>query len=113
MKIVAETRNKKYQHLVPSAQYNVGQAHLQGFGINQSDDEAIRWWTLAGNAADQDDIGCIKSQNALGMMFSRSDTLNLEQVQTKQSDCPTTGLFQALHWHQKAADSGHLESMGT
>ena len=83
MKIVAETRNKKFQHLVPSAQYNVGQAHLQGFGINQSDDEAIRWWTLAANAVEQQDIGCIKSQNALGMMFSRIDTLNLQQVQTK------------------------------
>ena len=83
MKVVAETRNKKFLHLVPSAQFNVGQAHLQGFGITQSDDEAIRWWTLAANAADQDDIGCIKSQNALGMMFSRNDTLNLKQVQTK------------------------------
>ena len=83
MKVVAETKNRKYQHLVPSAQYNVGQAHLQGFGINQSDDEAIRWWTLAANAVDQEDVGCIKSQNALGMMFSRNDTLDLTKVQTK------------------------------
>ena len=83
MRMVAETKDKKYQHLVPSAQFNVGQAYLQGFGVNRSDDEAIRWWTLAANAADQEDIGCIKSQNALGMIFSRSDTLNLKQVQTK------------------------------
>lgn len=83
MKVVAETRNKKYQHLVPSAQFNVGQAHLQGFGITQSDDEAIRWWTLAAKALEQEDTGCIKSQNALGMMYSRNDTLNLKQVQIK------------------------------
>ena len=93
MKIVAETRNKKYQHLVPSAQFNVGQAHLQGFGIRQSDDEAIRWWTLAAGAADQDDVGCIKSQNALGMIFSRNDTLNLEQVQPKLFDLHHCTLF--------------------
>lgn len=80
MKAVAETKNKKYQHLVPSAQFNVGQAYLQGFGIKQSDEEAIKWWTLAASAADQDDIGCIKSQNALGMIFSRNDSLHLEQV---------------------------------
>lgn len=91
MRVVAETKNKKYQHLVPSAQFNVGQACLQGFGINQSDDEAIRWWTLAANAVDQEDIGCIKSQNALGMMFSRNDTLNLEQVQIK--DCKIISVY--------------------
>jgi len=80
MKAVTQATKKEHFHLVPSAQFSIGQAYFQGFGISQSDEEAIQWYTLAANALDQHNVGCIKAQNALGMFYSRKDSLNLQQV---------------------------------
>jgi len=80
MKAVAQATKKEHFHLIPSAQFSIGQAYFQGFGINQSDELAIQWYTLAANASDQQNVGCIKAQNALGMLYSRKDSLNLQQV---------------------------------
>ena len=42
MKKVAETSNPKAKHLTRAAQYNVGRAYFQGYGVRQSDFEAER-----------------------------------------------------------------------
>ena len=40
---VATSTSKRAQHLVRAAQYNVGRAFYQGFGVQQSDEEAERY----------------------------------------------------------------------
>ena len=42
MKAVAESSNQKAKHLTRAAQYNVGRAYFQGYGVQQSDSEAER-----------------------------------------------------------------------
>ncbi|PIK41401.1 putative LRP2-binding protein [Apostichopus japonicus] len=92
---IANSTNPRAHHLLPFARYNVGRAFFEGFGVKQSDAEAERWWLLA--ADDGNPKGSIKAQTALGMYYSREDSLNLKQ---------------AFFWHSEATGNGSLESQG-
>lgn len=49
---------KNYRKLIHQAQYNVGKAYFQGFGVKQSDEEAEKWWLLS---ADQGSYSCVSA----------------------------------------------------
>jgi len=92
---VATSNDKQTSHLRYSAQYNIGQAYFEGYGVKQSDKEAERWWLLA--ADDGDPKASIKAQTMLGMFYSRPDFLNLNK---------------SFFWHSEACGNGSLESQG-
>ena len=66
--------------MVPFAQYNVGRAFYEGFGVKQSDAEAERWFLTA--AQDGDPGGSIKAQTVLGLFYSRpmEESFDLQKV---------------------------------
>lgn len=93
---IATCELKQVKHLVRAAQYNMGRAYFEGYGVpRQSDKEAERWWLMA--ADDGNPHGSIKAQTILGMYYSRSDSLNLKS---------------AFFWHSEACGNGSLESQG-
>ncbi len=50
----------------------------QGYGVQQSDSEAEKWWSLAGNHGD--DPSSVRAQNTLGMFYSRQETFDPNKV---------------------------------
>ena len=80
LKEVAESTNPDAAHLTPFAQYNVGRAYYEGFGVKQSDKQAERWFLTA--AQDGEPSGSIKAQTVLGMFYSRADeeSFDLQKV---------------------------------
>ena len=95
MREVAENTSKTAAHLVPCAQFNLGKAYFEGFGVKQSDSEAFRWLELA--ARDGLPSGSVAAQSMLGMLYSRQEFLDLKK---------------AFQWHEHAARNGNLESLG-
>lgn len=77
---MAESTNPDAAHLIPFAQYNVGRAYYEGFGVKQSDKQAERWFLAA--AQDGEPSGSIKAQTVLGMFYSRADeeSFDLQKV---------------------------------
>lgn len=69
-----------YPGLIPCAQYNIGRAYYEGFGVKQSDEQAEKWWLMS--AKDGDPDGCIKAQSVLGMFYSRTgeETTDMKKV---------------------------------
>jgi hypothetical protein len=49
----------KVKYLIRPAQYNVGKAYFQGFGVKQSDRSAEKYWLLAANDGSSD--GCVQA----------------------------------------------------
>ncbi|XP_045189586.2 LRP2-binding protein-like isoform X2 [Mercenaria mercenaria] len=93
---IALSGDKRAKHLVNAAQFNLGRAYFQGYGVDrQSDAEAERYWLLA--ADDGNPKSSVKAQSTLGMFYSREDSLNLKQ---------------AFFWHSEACGNGSLESQG-
>ncbi|XP_046340763.1 LRP2-binding protein-like [Haliotis rufescens] len=93
---VATSTMRQAKHLKHAAEYNIGRAYFQGYGVKrQSDEEAERWWLLA--ADDGNPTASIKAQTVLGMFYSREDTLDLKK---------------ASFWHSEACGNGSLESQG-
>jgi len=92
---VATSRAARAHHLVHAAQFNVGRAFYQGFGVKRSDEDAERYWLMA--AADGSPKGCIKAQSTLGLFYSLPDHLDLKK---------------AFFWHSEACGNGSLESQG-
>ncbi|KAL4231349.1 LRP2 binding protein [Mactra antiquata] len=93
---IADTDDKRAKHLKCAAQYNIGRAYFQGYGIpRQSDKDAERYWLLA--ADDGNPKASTKAQQTLGMFYSREESLNLKQ---------------AFFWHSEACGNGSLESQG-
>ena len=43
-KIANSEITEQYKELIHSAQYNVGKAYFQGFGVKQSDLETEKYW---------------------------------------------------------------------
>ena len=43
MRTVASSTSKHAHHLLRAAQYNVGRAYFQGYGVKQSDADAEKW----------------------------------------------------------------------
>ncbi|XP_063046183.1 LRP2-binding protein [Engraulis encrasicolus] len=83
------------EHVKYAALYNIGQAYLQGHGVKPSDSQTERYWLQA--AADGNPNACIKAQTALGMFYSRPESLDLKK---------------AFFWHSEACGNGSLESQG-
>ena len=77
MEVVENARHGD-AHLVPSAQYNIGRAFFQGFGVRQSDEEAVKWWTRS--AEQGKDPGSVRAQNTLGMYYARNENVNAKEV---------------------------------
>lgn len=95
MKEVVNSNLYNHEKLIHCAQYNIGRAYYEGFGVKQSDEEAERWWLLS--ARDGEEGGCVKAQSILAMFYSRlkEDTFDLNK---------------AHFWHQEATGNGSLES---
>lgn len=85
MKEIAESTNPDAAHLLHNAQYNIGRAYFEGFGVKQSDKEAESWFLLA--ADDGDPKGSVKAQTVLGLLYSRpgEDTFDLNKVHFNQT----------------------------
>ena len=98
LKISNSPENERYKKLIHQAQYNVGKAYFQGFGVKQSDDEAENWWTRACDNGSP--IGCVSAMTALAFFYSRK--LDPEYFDLKK----------AFLWHNEACGSGSLESQG-
>merc|ERR1719394_148461 len=97
MKQIALSDSRLAKHLVAAARYNIGRAYFQGYGDQQSDLKAEKWWLLA--ADDGNPKGSIKAQSVLGMYYSRQD----KHFQD---------LKKAFFWHSEACGNGSLESQG-
>ena len=91
---VAETTNKtEYtKTLIHCAQYNVGKAYFQGFGVKQSDDETEKWWLLA--ADDGHPSACVSAMTALAFFYSR------------KNDPEYFDLKKTYFWHNEATGNG-------
>ena len=80
MKDVIESNMHNHEKLIHCAQYNIGRAYYEGFGVKQSDKEAEKWWLLS--ACNGEEGGCVKAQSILAMFYSRlrEDSFDLEKV---------------------------------
>ncbi|XP_060076597.1 LRP2-binding protein-like [Ylistrum balloti] len=93
---IESSKARHAKHLVRAAQFNIGRAYFQGYGVKrQSDQQAERYWLLA--ADDGNPSGSVKAQSALGMFYSREDTKDFNK---------------AFFWHSEACGNGNLESQG-
>ncbi|KAG0233310.1 hypothetical protein BGW42_007508 [Actinomortierella wolfii] len=72
----------------PKAQFNLGEMYRVGKGVEQSDTEAVEWYTMAANQ------GYPYAQFSLGMMYGLGRGV-------KQSD------NEAVDWYTKAANQGY------
>ncbi|XP_062380332.1 LRP2-binding protein [Sardina pilchardus] len=95
MRRVAQSNSPQAGHIKYAALYNIGQAHLEGYGVPVSSTEAERYWLEA--AADGNPDASVKAQSALGMFYSRPESLDLRK---------------AFFWHSEACGNGSLESQG-
>ncbi|XP_064631232.1 LRP2-binding protein-like isoform X2 [Lineus longissimus] len=96
MNRISSSTSLRAKHLVHAAQYNIGRAHFQGYGVRrQSDTEAERWWLLA--ADDGNPRASVKAQTTLGYYYSREESRDLKK---------------AFFWHSEACGNGSLESQG-
>ncbi|KAJ8311837.1 hypothetical protein KUTeg_010609 [Tegillarca granosa] len=88
--------SNKVKHIIHAAQYNIGRAYFQGYGVErQSDKEAEKWWLLA--ADDGNPKASVMAQTVLGMFYSREDSMDLQK---------------AFFWHSEACGNGSVESQG-
>ncbi len=85
-------------NIVHLAQYNVGKAYFQGFGVEQSDELTEKWWLLAAN--DGLASGSLNAQTCLAFFYSR------------KLDPVFFDLKKAYYWHNEACGNGSLESQG-
>lgn len=95
MRAVAESTNKHTPvELVASAQFNIGRAYFEGFGVTENIEDAARWWHKA--ARDGSPEGSKLAQCSLGLLYSSPSHQDLPK---------------AFAWHRLAAENGHNESM--
>lgn len=76
---VAESGCPQNPSLQTSAQFNVGCAYNQGFGVQQSYSKAVWWWTRAAEVEGATP-GTVRAQNMLGMYYSRVESQDLRKV---------------------------------
>ncbi|CAF0842734.1 unnamed protein product [Rotaria sordida] len=86
-----------HNFVIPYAEFHLGKAFFQGYGVQQSDEKAENWWLLAA----RDDIHkpVVEAQTALAFFYSRKNT-------------DFYNLNKAVYWHHQAARNGSLESLG-
>ena len=73
------------------AQYNLGVAYANGYGVPEDEAEAVRWWR---KAADQ---GNANAQYRLGVSYSLGQGVGKDGAE-------------AAGWYRKAADQGKLDA---
>ncbi|XP_067932530.1 LRP2-binding protein-like isoform X1 [Watersipora subatra] len=95
MQAVATCTKMSCKHLVHAAEYNIGRAYFQGYGVRTDYEEAEKWWMLASD--DGNPSACVRAQSMLAMLYSRKDTADLKK---------------AAFWHSEACGNGNLESQG-
>ena len=78
MLIVAEKGCPHNKSLQSTAQFNIGQAYYQGYGVGQSYEKAIEWLTRAAQGVKSP--GGLRAQNMLGMYYSRQESQDLGKV---------------------------------
>ncbi|CAF1322352.1 unnamed protein product [Adineta ricciae] len=83
--------------VVPYAEFHIGKAFFQGFGVAHSEDKAEQWWLLAASGDGHDPV--VEAQTALAFYYSRKSSFVYD-------------LKKAWHWHNQAAQCGSLESLG-
>ena len=98
LKIASLEITEQYKELIHSAQYNVGKAYFQGFGVKQSDLETEKYWIMA--ADNGSPKGCISAMVSLAFFYSR------------KSEPEFFDLKKAFFWHNEACGNGSLESQG-
>ena len=96
---IAESTDDEAKTLIRMAQYNVGKAYFQGFGVKQSDAQTEKWWLLAADNGNPN--ACISAMTALAFFYSR------------KNDPEYYDLKKAYFWHNEACGNGSLESQGT
>lgn len=89
---------QQHSVLIHQAQFNLGKAYFQGFGVKQSDKMAEKWWLAA--ADDGSRVGCVSAMTALGFIYSR------------KGEPEYFDLAKAFYWHNEACGNGSLESQG-
>ena len=95
---IAESTDEKAKTLIRMAQYNVGKAYFQGFGVKQSDAQTEKWWLLAADNGNPN--ACVGAMTALAFFYSR------------KNDPEYFDLKKAYFWHNEACGNGSLESQG-
>ena len=98
MQVAESTPNEQTKTLIHNAQFNIGKAYFQGFGVKQSDKETEKWWLLA--CDDGNPNGCINAMTALAFFYSR------------KGEPEFFDLKKAYFWHNEACGNGSLESQG-
>ena len=86
------------KQLIHSAQFNVGKAFFQGFGVKQSDLETEKYWLKS--ADDGSAKGCLNAMVNLAFFYSR------------KGEPEFFDLKKAFFWHNEACGNGSLESQG-
>jgi len=82
-------QDESVEILIHQAQYNVGKAYFQGFGVKQSDEKTEKWWLLA--ADDGSTKGCVNAMTALAFFYSR------------KNDPEYFDLGKAYFWHNEGS----------
>lgn len=90
--------DEKNAKLVRQAQFNVGKAYYQGFGVRQSDEMTEKYWVMA--ADDGSLSGSVSAMTNLAFFYSR------------KTDPEYFDLDKAFFWHNEACGYGSLESQG-
>ena len=88
LKVANHTSQGKYKKLVHQAQYNVGKAFYQGFGVKQSDKEAETYWLLSSDNGSSE--ACTSAMTALAFFYSR------------KNDPEFYDLEKTFYWHNEA-----------
>ncbi|KAI6656441.1 LRP2-binding protein-like [Oopsacas minuta] len=90
MKRIADTADSTTDHLRPNAQFHIGKAYYEGYGVWPDHKRAAEYWLLASEA------GNVEAMNMLGFFYTRPDTFDIKK---------------AFHWHRLAARGGSVESL--
>jgi len=77
------------------AQNALGFMYMNGYGTEQDDAEAVKWFRMAAEE------GYADAQTRLGMMYVRSRVVQQEFEQNYRD---------AAYWYRKAADQGHRDA---
>ena len=74
------------------AQYNLGVAYANGYGVSEDKSEAIHfWWRKAANQ------GYVKAEFRLGVAYDLGDVVQRDEAES-------------VRWYRKAADQGDAEA---
>ena len=110
---IATTEKDQHGFVIPYAEFHIGKAYFQGYGVPESEAQAQRsvesndgrfgqdspfsWWLLAASDAVHEPV--IEAETALAFLYSRNSS-------------PLYNMKKAYQWHSRASHDGSLESLG-